>query len=395
MRLPRIPPRSLGGRVVDGALAGALASYACIDVIGGHNESAAEIGLTLAALGMTVPLVWRRTHGLAAAAACTAAMTAQSFLAEPPEALWTLIAMVVLAYSVAANEPVRRAGIGALAVSAAISVAIARDSSDSVSNIPPTLLLFVAIPWAAGRTLHGRNRHSDDLTEHVASLQRAQETVARDAVTAERARIAREMHDVVAHSLSVIAIQADAAEAALERDPDLARAPLAAVKNTSREALTEMRRLLGLLRAADPELELEPQPGLGALDALIETVRAAGVDAHVVIEGDRTGLAPGVDLTAYRVVQEGLTNVLKHAGRTRAHVSIRYAPDSLAVEVRNDGAPGQPAGRRSAADSGSAGQGSAGQGLAGMRERVGLYGGVVEAAAGPDGGFRLCATLPR
>jgi len=198
-------------------------------------------------------------------------------------------------------------------------------------------------------------------------------------VAAERARIARELHDVVAHSVSIIAVQAGAAESLVERDPARAREHLGAVRRTAREALTEMRRLLDVLREDEPAYA--PQPTLATLAALVEETRRAGVPVELVREGSDDPLPPGVDLAAYRIVQEALTNVRRHAGSAPTRVRIRHAAGAVEVEVVNGPAtsPGEGPG--------------GGRGLLGMRERVRLYGGSLD--AGPeDGGFAVRARLP-
>jgi signal transduction histidine kinase len=191
------------------------------------------------------------------------------------------------------------------------------------------------------------------------------------------------MHDVVAHSLSVMVVQAEAAEAMLDADPERARRPLAAVQETGRSALGELRRMLGVLREmAEEGPALAPQPGLDGLDALVGQVRAAGLPVTVRIKGEPRPLPPGIDLSAYRIVQEGLTNALKHAGPARAEVLVAYDDDELELRVSDDGRGYDPD-----AD-------GAGHGLVGMRERVALYGGSLDAGPLPEGGFALSARLP-
>ena len=201
----------------------------------------------------------------------------------------------------------------------------------------------------------------------------------------ERSRIAREMHDVVAHSLSVMVVQAEAAEAMLDVNPERAHRPLAAVQETGREALTDLRRMLGALRAADDGApSMAPQPGLAGLDALAEHVREAGLPVEVRIEGEPRPLPAGIDLSAFRIVQEGLTNVLKHAGPARAEVVVLYGEDEIALRVTDDGR-GSGSGRE-----------NGGHGLVGMRERVAVYGGELTAGPrpAPERGFALAARLP-
>ena len=204
---------------------------------------------------------------------------------------------------------------------------------------------------------------------------------AREAVTDERARIARELHDVIAHDVSVMVVQAQGAARVLEGEQPEVRAALAAIETTGREAVDEMRRLLGVLRRSDEEMAFAPQPSLTALDALMTAVREAGLPVALEIVGDPVALPPGVDLSAYRIVQEALTNALKHAGPARARVVVRYAADAVELEVSDDGA-------------GVADAPGTGHGLVGMRERVALYGGDLQAGRLHEGGWTLRARLP-
>jgi signal transduction histidine kinase len=203
--------------------------------------------------------------------------------------------------------------------------------------------------------------------------------LAKEAVSGERARIARELHDIVAHSVSIISLQAGAAEQYLERDPVRAREHLSSVQHTARDALTEMRRLTGVLR--DEAAGYQPQPGLGRVDELVEQARAAGLQVELAEEGDRPVVPPGVDLAAFRIVQEALTNARKHAGAVAARVLLRYSDSAVEVEVVNAAGP----------NTNSEG---AGHGLVGMRERARVYGGTIETGHEPDGGYRVRALLP-
>jgi signal transduction histidine kinase len=203
-----------------------------------------------------------------------------------------------------------------------------------------------------------------------------------DAVTEERARMARELHDVVAHAMSVMVVQAGAARTTLAKDPAAAEEAIRRIEETGRSALGEMRRLVALLRPEDDET-LAPQPSLARIDDLLEGVRRAGLPVEVLVEGSPHDLAPGIDLTAYRVVQEGLTNALRYAGDASARVVLRYGAEALQVEVADDG-PGPL----------TNGDGAQGHGLIGMRERVALLGGTLETGARPGGGFLVRAELP-
>jgi signal transduction histidine kinase len=239
------------------------------------------------------------------------------------------------------------------------------------------LSLFFAGAWGAGWLVRQRAAQARRAIAESGEL-------ARSAVSEERARIARELHDVVAHSVSIIAVQAGAAEELIERDPDKARQHMASVRRMAREAMTEMRRLLDVLRT--DEAGYAPQAGLARLPDLLDETRAAGVPVELIEQGERPRLSPGVDLVAFRVVQESLTNVRKHAPGAPARVLLRYRPRTLELEVVNEAAVT----RRANAD----GSGSGGHGLVGMRERVRLFDGRFDAQSSANGGFRVHAVLP-
>ena len=353
----------------DVALAAGLAAFAVVDVLADGRDAPATVALLLGALGMTMPLAWRRTRPLLAAAVIAIALVGIYTVEDPPDAIWQLVSLLVAVYAVAAHASLRPALAGAGALSAAVSLTIAIDPSDELANIPPTLIVFVGIPFAAGRAL--RSRAS------------AAETAHRDAEVAvreERARIARELHDVIAHSITVIAVQADAADAALRRDPALVAEPLAVVRRTARDAMSEMRHLLELLRTDDAGVAMLPQPGLSRLGELADQLGRTGLPVRVDAQLDGATVPPGVDLAAYRIVQEALTNVVRHAQASSAEVVVRGDRDGLSVQVRDDGRGGPAA--------------AGGHGLVGMRERVALYGGELEAGAAEGGGFAVRATFP-
>jgi signal transduction histidine kinase len=239
---------------------------------------------------------------------------------------------------------------------------------------------LIFVPFFAGLAMRQQRLRAQTLEQLAEQLEREREERARSAVAEERTRIARELHDEVAHAMSVIAVQADAAEGALVHDPALVERPLVAIRETAREALADMRRVLGALRG-DEQAKLTPEPGLARVGALLEQARAAGLEVELRIEGEPEPLPPALDLAAYRVLQEGLTNVRKHAAACRVEVVLRYGRDAIGVEVSDDG--------------GGSGRGAGtGRGLVGIRERVALFGG--EFVAGPRAhGFALRVTLPR
>jgi signal transduction histidine kinase len=231
-------------------------------------------------------------------------------------------------------------------------------------------------PWLFGRNIRARNLR-------LAAAEREREQRAQLAVSDERSRIARELHDVVAHSVGVIVVQAEGARRVFDQDPERAREALDSIERTARTALADMRRSLGVLRREDSRRALAPQPGISDLEGLIEQARAGGLAVELAVEGERVSLPQGIDLSAYRIVQEALTNVIKHAGAVRALVTVRYGDSELELEVADDG-PGPPVG----------GADGSGLGIVGMRERVESHGGELHTGPGPQGGFVVRASLP-
>ena len=244
-------------------------------------------------------------------------------------------------------------------------------------SISPEVVVFLALllglPWVAGRAMRGWR-----LSEHSLEQERTRMAAA---IAEERARIARELHDVVAHSISVMVLQARGGRRVFQSDPADARQAFAIIERTGHQALEEMRRLLGMLRQIDEGLPLAPQPSLGDLASLVEQVRAAGLPVQVAIEGEARELPTGVDVSAYRIVQEALTNALIHAGPASACILIRYRPDDLELEITDDGL-------------GTGDSSGPGYGLIGMRERVSVYGGELQAGRRPQGGYALRVRLP-
>jgi signal transduction histidine kinase len=248
-----------------------------------------------------------------------------------------------------------------------------------------SLYIFITLryvaAWIAGYALHERSEQAEAAEVRAAQAEREREAAARVAVAEERSRIARELHDIVAHAVSVMVLQVGAVRHklpdALADDADALRN----VEQTGRTALGEMRRLLGAMRRDGDDLELAPQPGLARLDSLLEEVGRAGLPVELHVEGEAFPLPQAIDFSAYRIVQEGLTNALKHARASRADVTVRYEPDEIQIEVRDDG------------EGGSASDGF-GHGLVGVRERVKIYGGEMTASKAPEGGFVLSTRLP-
>jgi signal transduction histidine kinase len=241
--------------------------------------------------------------------------------------------------------------------------------------------LLFGIAWLAGFALHTRIEQADAAEARAAAAERERESAARIAVAEERARIARELHDIVAHAVSVMVLQVGAVRHKLPRELDADAKALRGVEEAGRAALAEMRRLLGAMRSDGDDLELAPQPGLDGLETLAAEVGRAGLPVQLHVEGERVRLPRAIDLSAYRIVQEGLTNALKHAHASRADVTVRYDPHEVRLEVRDDGGGGPK------------GNGN-GYGLVGVRERVKIYGGEMTAGPADGGGFLLSARLP-
>jgi signal transduction histidine kinase len=338
-----------------------------------------ETAATAVLLGL--PLAVRRRAPLVALGGYMAGLgllVASGHSGDPSAA--APIAGLIALYSVGAYAEGWAGVAGAGAVLAVVWIAVGADSDGrSFGNF-----LFFGIgvggPWAAGVALRRRRTSERTLRAHAERLTRDRDETARRAVTEERQRVARELHDVVAHSISVIVLQARGGRRVLDDAPEEAREAFDSIEATGREALTEMRRLLGLLRRTDEELARTPRASMRRLGALVEQVRQAGLPVDLQVEGDPAQLPAGVDLSGYRIVQEALTNTLRHAGPAHARVVVQCAADCVQIEVSDDG-------------SGPNG-GVPGHGLSGIRERVSLYGGELRAGPRAGGGYEVFARLP-
>ena len=332
----------------------------------------------------TVPLAARRRFPGTVLALCVASALAFAALFMMPVFLGP--AILVAVYSVAAYGD-RWVSLAGLVVAelglGAVQLTPGRFERSS-------LLLFlgvIAVAWVLGHFVGDRQVYAARLEERTAELEQAREELARRAVVEERLRLARELHDVVAHAMSVIAVQSGVGAHVAASQPEEVGKALAAIEATSRGALTELRRLLGVLRQdSEPQASLMPVPGLANLDSLLAEVGKAGLAVRVRVEGTPAPLPAGVDLSAYRIVQEALTNVVKHAGPAHAQVTIGYRDQDVTVEVIDDG--------RGALTPAGDGRVGTGHGLIGMRERVAAFGGDLEVGPRPGGGFRVAARLP-
>ncbi|MFI8963608.1 sensor histidine kinase [Streptomyces sp. NPDC053493] len=307
-------------------------------------------------------------------------------------------AMLVIIYTVAAHDGPRWASRLALAggLSAATLSQLRwplENESSSAAKVFFTVIMTVpfALAWVLGDSLRTRRAYFAQLEERASRLEKEREAQAKVAVAAERARIARELHDVVAHNVSVMVVQADGAAYVMDSSPETAKQALETISSTGRQALAEMRRLLGILRTGEHQEagEYVPQPDVQQIGDLVDTVRGAGLAVDFKVEGTPRPLPSGVELTAYRIVQEALTNTRKHGGPDAgASVRLVYFDDGLGLLVEDDGR-GAP--QEMYEDGGADGRG---HGLIGMRERVGMVGGTLDAGPRPGGGFRISALLP-
>jgi signal transduction histidine kinase len=332
----------------------------------------------------TLSLVARRRFPGAVLALVVGSGLAFAALDLPPDLLG--VAILVAVYSVAAygSWSVALAGLAGVEVAlVAVQLTPGRTGADTlVGNLG-----VVAAAWLLGRFAHNYRTYAARLEERTTELEQARDELARRAVTEERLRLARELHDVVAHAMSVIAVQSGVGAHVADTNPQEAAKALAAIEATSRAALEELRRLLGVLRQEDePQGALAPVPGLADLDSLLAEVGKAGLAVKLQINGTRPPLPAGVDLSAYRIVQEALTNVVKHAGPAHAQVVVGYRDHEVTVEVTDDG--------RGAVPPASDGRVGSGHGLIGMRERVQAFGGDLQTGPRPGGGFRVAARLP-
>jgi signal transduction histidine kinase len=378
---PRVDPRFVDVTLaVAAAIVGQLDVWSNIEDGGGAVVQSHHLLVALLSfIGMSM-LLLRRRAPLAGLAVMLATLIVQTTLVDPVAFFFGgFVPVLFMIYAVGAYvEDLGRAlaGLGMAIVGASVvmlTVPDLRTADTLIFN-----LLTLPVSWAIGYRIGSRGRRADALAKRADELERERDHTVAD----ERARLARELHDIVAHSVSIIAIQAEAGEALLD-EPERAAEAFRSIQSTSRQALTELRRQLELLREVEGEPGLAPQPGLSEVADLIERVRAAGLETDLAIDGAPTQIDPGVDLSAYRIVQEALTNSLKHGGAARARVQIHYLPGAIELEVADNGA----------GSNGVDGSGS-GRGLIGMRERVALYGGEVSARPGPEGGFAVRARLP-
>jgi signal transduction histidine kinase len=357
-----------------------LAGIALNTLLAAHVHQAA-IAL-IAGTVLAGSVASRRRRPFAAVLAALIALVVQRALgAQLIDGNPAAIALAILLfYGAGAFLDTPRAQIAIAASLAASAAAILSDNP--VSALPYKLLFPVALPWVLGRVVRAHEARERGDREAAERLDAGRELYAQAAAESERARIARELHDVIAHSVSVMVIQAGGARLVMDAEPDRADSSLRAVERSGREALAEMRRLLGVLDADRAQEALAPQPGLHQLEALLASTRASGLMCELRVHGEPAPVSQALDLCAYRIVQEALTNTIKHAGPTRATVLLDWTEASLELEITDEGGCGGGANTHG------------GHGLAGMRERAALHGGSVEASSRHGGGFSVRACLP-
>lgn len=378
--------RALNPWVVDIAIGLAFVVVGFIGTSGQGNVPTADyqpmdaLGVALV-LGATVPFVFLRRAPLAVLIIAGTSVVALSWLAYNEGV--TPIFLYVAAVAVGIRCEPRQTVAGAVFMLGALLALLLVSHTQFDAGAFALNVAIFSSAFLIGVTIRSRRLRIAALEDRGRALEREQEEEARRAVTDERLRIARELHDVVAHSMGVVAIQSDAGERVIDTDPAKAKVALQAISGVSRSTLAEIRRMLGVLREDDdggaPD---SPVHGLDELDALAHELGGAGVDVTVSVEGTRRELARSLDLNAYRIVQEALTNVLKHSGSAKASVIVRYERDAVRVEVTDDGR-----GTKASSPPG-------GHGIVGMRERAALFGGTLETGARADGGFAVAARLP-
>ena len=371
-RLPQVSPRLLDVGLAATVLGVTLVWIAAQSPLTGGGLAGFDAFAAALVVAASVPLVWRRRAPLAVlliVAAATVIYALMDYRAE------LVVPLSVSAYSASVRVERRPPIAAVLIVTTAATLVMVLNAPEGISSWVEGLVgvgTLAGIPILLGRVVANRRRWTE----------RDRAEVARDAVAAERSRIARELHDVVTHAMGVMVVQAGAGRRVLDRDRAAAVGAFQRIEDTGRTGLAEMRRLLGVLRTEADAAELLPQPGLERLEELLETVRGAGLLVKVMVEGTPRALPPGADLTAYRVVQEALTNTLRHAGAARARVLLRYVDGALEIEVADDGRGPPAEGTHS------------GRGLVGMRERLLLFGGSLETNGRVGGGFVVRARVP-
>ena len=371
---------ALSPRAQDALIAAALTLFTQYELWVGRADVEGSLALQRSAFAvMTLAVAWRRLAPLTALCAVSVALVVQTIFGGDAPVVGGFLAMIIVTHSVATHRERRGAVIGLVVMLAGVETypLVNQDDiqlADEIGNAA----LFVVV-WGLARAVRTRQHRAEELEDRAAVLEREQEAQRQAAIGEERARIARELHDIVAHGVSLMVLQAGGARQVLGDGHERVRASLLAVEQAGRQALDEMHRLLGVLRE-DLRGPSPPQASLGQLAEVAEQMEAAGLAVEVIVEGTPRSLPQSIDLSAYRIVQEALTNTLKHAGPAQARVVIRYADSELDIEVTDTGR--------------GKGTRRGGHGLVGMRERASLFGGTLQAGPRPEGGWRVSAKLP-
>ena len=370
-------------RVLDRVFVGFLIAVSVIDLAANSNLEGA-LALNIAVMtGIALSFLVRRSRPLVTAACTLVGLNLMfNWLTEPPHMFAAVLTLVSAAYALGRHEAGRRSVYGFLAGAIAMVVlAVLFDPNDIF--FPVTF--FWIVPWLTGRTIRNHTILARELAEKAERAEHTRQEHERRAIALERSRIARELHDVLAHNLSVMVVQAAAARRIVDRNPMQAVEAAELIERTGREALAEIRHLFGPVRRGEGA-ELSGPPSVARLDELARGARAAGLNVELRVVGEPVELPAGIDLAAYRFVLEALTNALKHSGGARAEVTVSYEPNELVLSIEDDGT--EPRDGDGLSESGG------GHGIVGMRERAAIYGGIVQAGRRRGGGFAVRARLP-
>ena len=370
-------------RTLDRALVCGLIAIETIDLSTNANL-VGPLWLNLAVMtAVAVSFLWRRTRPFVTVVCTFVGMVVMAvWLTQPPDMFAAVLTIILVGYAAGRHMGVRPSTLAlALGATVILTLSIVYDPGDVF--FPVTF--FWVLPWVVGRTSRSQTMLTRELAEKAERAQHAREEDERRAIASERNRIARELHDVLAHNLSVMVVQASGARQVLEKDPGRAVEAAGLIERTGREALAELRHLFGPVRRGDG-VPLSGPPSIARIDELARRARDAGLSVELRVTGDPVELPGGIDLAAYRIVQEALTNTLKHSAGARARVTVSYEPGEVALSIEDDGE-----GAREDYELGDTG---GGHGLAGMRERAAVYGGVVQAGRARSGGFAVRARLP-
>jgi signal transduction histidine kinase len=370
-------------RVMDRLFVAVLIAVSAADLIW-NDLREGPLAANLAVMtAISVSFLWRRSlPHVVAAITLGGLIVMAAWLTMPPDLFIAIVMLLTVAYSTGRHLEGRMSIVVALAGAAAITTIAAIYDPDDV--IFPVIFFWV-VPWLAGRTLRNQTSLARELAEKAERAQHAREEEERRAIVLERSRIARELHDVLAHNLSVMVVQASAAGRIVDKNPAQAAEVANLIQRTGREALAEIRHLFGAVRRGEGEA-LSGPPSIARVEELAQRARTAGLGVELRLHGDPVQLPAGIDLTAYRIVQEALTNALKHAGSARASVTVSYEPNEVVLSIEDDG--------EGPRDGYELSESGGGHGLVGMQERAALYGGRVQAGRRRGGGFAVHARLP-